>query len=72
MKIKWKREDCFLCKGTGKVFANGVSRRMVKCYHTYHLATFNNFIASAEREVKEAQKELDILLKYEETGIVGE
>jgi hypothetical protein len=65
--IAWQYKDCYLCKGTGKIWS-GYGNKMIKCDHTMDLESFIEIVKKAEVNLKKAERAYKELLYFREQG----
>jgi hypothetical protein len=68
--IKWKKEDCYLCKGYGQVHKNGLSRGFQKCGHKWSLSSFEERFEASREKYLEAKKEHEEMKLYKKNGVI--
>jgi hypothetical protein len=68
--IKWKKEDCYLCKGYGYMPKLGLSRGFQKCRHKWSLSSFEERFETSREEYLEAKKKYEKMKLYKKNGVI--
>jgi hypothetical protein len=68
--IRWKKENCYLCKGYGRVHKNGLSRGFQKCRHEWSLSSFEERFETSKEEYIKSKAKYEEMKLYKKNGII--